>query len=313
MYIMFIKDISSIRKIISHNNCADGTGSALLIKDVCPEAEVLFVQYGTESYLNLPVENGLIFCDISPPAESAHLFVQVGSYVLDHHRSAASVVSLFGDHGRFADENLHPGISGTMLAYSEIWKPSVADRDPEYSAFVEKFARLAGVRDTWQNSSPEWQDACIQSSLMNFMPNTEWIRIGLREIFNRWDSYWSIGKILMDKHLNSVQKAIKGGFNFVSDKGTRVLVFNSKSYTSDATEMLADKYDLIVGFGYSVEGGIGRIILSTRSYSNFDCSLFSRSIGGGGHTKAAGASLIVPSGENPYETIIRLLNKFEAS
>jgi oligoribonuclease NrnB/cAMP/cGMP phosphodiesterase (DHH superfamily) len=307
-------DPNSISTIVTHDNCADGTSSALLLKDALPNANVVFVQYGTEAYINLPAQEGMLFCDISPPADRAEEFIKSGAYVLDHHRTAKHLVESFGDRGIFADENDDVGISGAVLAFREVWLPIKGNSaSQEVKAWVEKFARLAGVRDTWHKKSPEWEDACVQSNLLHFMPNTNWVRYGITGLMESWDEYWAIGRILLEKHMKSVQKALRGGYFFTTDKGTRAVVFNSKSFTSDAAEYLNDKADVVIGFGYEVEAGVGKLILSTRSYGSFDCSALTRRMGGGGHSKAAGASLIVPAGENPYETVTRLLNTYEAS
>jgi oligoribonuclease NrnB/cAMP/cGMP phosphodiesterase (DHH superfamily) len=305
--------VRQVRTVISHDNCGDGTASALLLRDALPDATIQFVQYGTEAYRNLEASPGMLFCDICPPADRAEEFVRAGALVLDHHRTARAVVEQFGPNGVFADEALEPGVSGAMLAYREVWGPLKGTQaDPKVQAWAEKFATLTGIRDTWQNKSPQWDEACRQGSLMHFMPNTDWMRISVSELAANWDTHFEwIGHVLTDRHAKGVQKSLGRSGHYRTERGTRVVIFNSTSHTSDAVESLGAEADLVAGFAYEVENGQERMIISTRSRNNFDCSAFAKMFGGGGHLRAAGFS--VPVGEkSPYNTILELVRQFES-
>lgn len=306
--------IQAVRTIVSHDNCGDGTASALLLRDAIPDAEVQFVQYGTAAYRDLVASPGMLFCDICPPAERAEEFVRAGAIVLDHHRTARAVVEKFGSNGVFADETREPGVSGAMLAYREVWGPLKATQSaPSVQAWAEKFATLTGIRDTWQNKSPLWDEACRQGNLMHFMPNTDWLRISLPELAANWDSHFEwIGHVLTARHTKAVQKSIGRAGQYQTARGTRVVIFNSTAHTSDAVESLGAEADLVAGFAYEVESGQERMSVSSRSRNNFDCSAFAKMFGGGGHLRAAGFS--VPVGEkSPYNTILELISQFEAN
>lgn len=304
--------LRAVQTLVTHDSCGDGTGSALLIKDALPEAEVVFVQHGTDAFKTLQAKPGMLFCDIIPPADRADEFIAAGALVLDHHRTARSVVERFGENGIFADENQEPGVSGTMLAYQHVWKPLCeAEATPWLRGWVEQFATLVGIRDTWQNRDPRWEAACEQNHLLFFMPNTEWLKMGLRHVATEYEHFEWVGEVLARKQAKAVQKSINGGVRLTSRKGSKILVFNSKSNTSDAAEKLGREVDAIIGFGYEADNGVPHLILSCRSHADFDCSAFSRRLGGGGHTKAAGASLPLPENENPYQTILRLVDAYE--
>lgn len=314
---MNLESLKNVRTIISHDNCADGTVSALLLKDVLPEATVQFVQYGTEAYRTLPASPHMLFCDIIPPAERVSEFVEAGAIVLDHHKTARAVVEQFGTNGIFADESAEPGVSGAMLAYREVWKP-LRSESPETTPYllgwVEQFATLTSIRDTWQNKDARWADACRLANLMHFMPNTEWLKFPLLKLATEWaDNFDWIGHVLSDKHAKNVTKTIRRSGSYLSAKGTRMTIFNSTSHTSDAAESLGDQTDVIIGFGFEVENGEEKLILSTRSHTTFDCSAFSRKFGGGGHTRAAGLSVKVVDNESPYRTIVRLVDQYEST
>jgi hypothetical protein len=53
--------------VVTHENCPDGIASAIICKEALPEADVVFVQHGTEALANLPARGGLLFVDIAPP------------------------------------------------------------------------------------------------------------------------------------------------------------------------------------------------------------------------------------------------------
>lgn len=306
--------LRAVKTIVTHDSCADGTGSALLLKDALPEAEVIFVQHGTDAFKTLPATAGMLFCDIAPPADRVDDFIAAVALVLDHHRTAKAIVERFGENGLFADEAREPGISGTVLAYREVWKPlREAEATPWLAGWMENFAVLTGIRDTWQNKDPRWEAACCLANLMHFMPNTEWLKIPIQKLAVDWAAnYEWIGRVLSDKHAKAVQKTIKKSGQYKSAKGTRLVVMNSTSHTSDACETLDQTADLIVGFGYEVENGAEKMILSFRSHTGYNCSALARTYGGGGHTAAAGCSIAVPEGENPYQTIVRSVNLYEA-
>ncbi len=116
-----VEKLSAVRRVIVHANCADGMASAMILHDALPDAEVVFLQHGTAEFLSLPATTGMLFCDISPPADRVAEFVGVGAIVLDHHKTVRDVVEAFGDCGVFADETKEPGVSGALLAYREVW------------------------------------------------------------------------------------------------------------------------------------------------------------------------------------------------
>ena len=78
--------LMAVKTIICHGgNCPDGVASAILLHDVLPDAELKFVQYGTEEQKALRATSGMLFADFSPHAETFQKFVDAGAIVLDHH------------------------------------------------------------------------------------------------------------------------------------------------------------------------------------------------------------------------------------
>lgn len=295
--------LESIKTIITHDRCADGTASAVLLHDALPGAEIRFVQYGTEDHANLPANEGMLFCDFSPPAARAEEFARAGAVVLDHHRTAKDVVLAMGDRGRFGDEATDPGVSGAVLAFRHVWLP-VRGQSP-LRPFAERFATVAGVRDTWQTKNALWRESCAQSQMLSFFPREWWMRTSLEKLSQIWDEQiaW-IGEMLCEKDDDRVRRGIESAWRFTTPKGRRAIVMQGVSLTSDAAEMLGAEVDVVIGFGYGVENGAIKMRLSLRSRGDFDCAAFAQAHGGGGHTKAAGFSRIVsPDDPQPFRFV----------
>jgi hypothetical protein len=286
---------------------------------VLPSAEIVFVNYGTKEHRELPADEGLVFVDFSPPPDRVKEFVAAGSIVLDHHKTAKGVVDAFGEGGVFGDEVSEPGVSGAVLAFRHVWQPLAEGRDAKEKASAERFATLAGIRDTWQNKSPSWDEACWQSSSLFFFG--DWLE--LQHLFANPEELarrQAVGQALTTRHRRDVARAVDKGCRFTSEKGTRVVVIADAVLTSDAAELVDKDADLLIGFSFEAAEGLNAMMrLSTRSHTTFDCSAFAKTHGGGGHTKAAGFNVALPSAssvampaEGPYAFVANLLRAYES-
>ncbi len=106
----------------------------------------------------------------------------------------------------------------------------------------------------------------------------------------------------------------KKGFAWTSKRGTRLLIIPSTGLTSDTAEKQKDGYDLIIGFSYTYDPGVGvpQMIMSLRSHQQFDCATFCKANGGGGHTKAAGCAIeLQADSPNPYKLIPEMIDAYE--
>lgn len=283
-----IEKLKQVRVIITHANCPDGIASAILLHDALPEAGIRFLTHGTKEYRELPAHAGMLFCDIAPPSERVELFRALGAIVLDHHKSAEALVKRFEYHV-FADEKLEPGVSGAVLAYREVWLPLNGDWNSDVIA--KGFARIAGVRDTWQSSSPEFQQANEQAAALTFWPTENWL--ALRSPFsrdgnrNKFMDMLDLGPVLFVKKIDAAKKALSQSWR-TTVEGIRCVIFEGTTLTSDVAELVGNEADLIIGFGFVVEDGKFLLNVSARSHTMFDCAAFANRLGGGGHTKAAG-------------------------
>jgi hypothetical protein len=151
--------LRSVKTIITHDSCPDGTMSALLLKDAYAQAglevEIKFVQYGTQAYKTLTPTPNMMFCDFSPfvpeefidpknpllgkklDQEKLKPWLESDAIILDHHKGAKLFVQALGEERcEFGDEVEHPGVAGAMLAYRHVWLPFYANTTK--AAWAEK-------------------------------------------------------------------------------------------------------------------------------------------------------------------------------
>lgn len=308
-----IEKLRAVTKIVTHKNCPDGVASAMILKDVLPDATIEFQHYDDEAHSNHEPEPGVLFCDFSP-SKTGDLdgWVKAGAIVLDHHKSQREVVERFGELGVFADEHEEPGVCGATLAYREVWAPLMqhpSSSRPINGPTVEEFATLSGIRDTWQKNDPRWREACEQAEAVRFWPEEELVGLPV----GSWPEKLALGSVLFNKRLRGAQKAIDNGWRFITPSGRRVIVFEGLRQTSDAAEILGSEVDFVVGFGFVCESNKPKMIYSTRSHTDFDCSAFATAHGGGGHLRAAGFSISdydPMTAANPYALIHKLLESW---
>jgi hypothetical protein len=314
-------DLSKVRTVVVHADCPDGLGSAMLIHDVLRDAEIKFRTHHTAEYDELPAEPGMLFCDIVPPPERIQEFVDAGAIVLDHHKGVEDVVAKFGAHGVFADEKKDPGVSGARLAWSNIWLPLAeqAYTDANKAAGparirmeqVERFSRLLGIRDTWQNQSELWEESRMVSEVLSFLPTDYWLADHVPYVL---DGEMKMGETLVKRHDALVKRLAEKAFRFDCGTIKLALLPGSKLVVSDAAELLRkENIDIIAGFTFycdkeqghdetcEVQGIIPHLAFSIRTGPAADAVAFARLFGGNGHSRAAGCGFgIAPSTSNPF-------------
>lgn len=297
--------LEGVRTIVTHENCSDGVASALILVDAIPAARVCFVQHNTTGLRDLPAEPGMLFCDIVPPRERVAEFVDAGAIVLDHHRGAREIVEAFGPRGVFADEVREPGVSGATLAFRKVWI-QIRGSNGLNRPVVERFATLAGIRDTWQRPDPRWAEASAQAAALRFWP---WEN--LRDAL--WKGGWSavetmlaIGPVLVAKDAERDKVLIREAYRFEAG-GHRVACFEGLQ-TSDVAEALAGEIDLVLGWHYAIVDGAAKMMISLRGRGSFPLLDFAKRHGGGGHTQAAGFQIAVPpASPDPYTFLQNLV------
>lgn len=314
-------DISKIQRVITHDNCPDGMASAILLKGAFPHVEPEFYHHSQKGYLNLVATPGMLFCDIVPPPKRANEFVRAGAVVLDHHKKAQGIVEMFGNNGVFADEKEEPGVSGASLAFREVLKP-LLDSQIKQSKGEEKrrllfilekaedFARLAGIRDTWQKDNPDFRKASEQAAMLTFFPWDYWVKRDYLDF--DFAGEMDVGKSLLEKRMREATKCANDSLIFET-KGYRVAVFNDPDkLCSDVSEIHRNNgIDVVAGFYYFKDQGQLNITYSLRSNDKFDVGQVANQLGGGGHSKAAGFSMpVFLEDENPFLGFYQIFEKY---
>lgn len=335
-----LEKLKAVRRIIVHGGkCPDGRASAMIAKHayskvVGVEVPIEFVLHSSPEHEALEPEEGMLFIDFSVPHDKADAFLEAGTIILDHHRGAKLedspdshplysnkvVVQKFVEAGlgAFGDEEENPGVCGAVLAYKHLWEPfrqEYRSREmSEESQTIQEFARLAGIRDTWLNKHPDFEEACKQAMALKFWPEDRLLNAEV----SQWVDLMSLGQILWDKNQNTIEKVSDQILHWTSTKGTRVGIFQGTTLSSDMAEYLdtveEDKrVDFLVGFDLKYEGGALKLVLSTRSHAGYNCASFCRHNGGNGHTSAAGCALTFQLFDpNPYKMIMDRVEAYEA-
>ena len=309
-----IEKLRDLEHIVVHDACPDGSASAMILKLCLPNADVQFVQYDSPAHEVLKVQPNTIFADFSPHESQVGDFVRAEAVVLDHHKTQREVVDEFGELGVFGDEGAEPGVCGAVLAFREVWTPLTQYGSPAITTgqfrtvFLPDFAKLAGIRDTWQTQDSRWREACEQAAALHFWPDD--ILLATDPI--NWQEKLSLGSVLFQQKLDIAKRNGDNSFRFSSEVGTRVAVFEGSRTTSDAAEYLDKEVDLVIGFDIFMRGGKPAMIFSTRSHTDFDCATMAKAHGGGGHLRAAGfkweLSLDDP---NPFMLAMKVVEAYE--
>jgi hypothetical protein len=320
--------LDDVKIVVCHRNpdsaCPDGTASAVLLRDVFPDAKILFASHLDVKKI-APPQDKMLFCDVCPRAEDIEGYLAAGAIVLDHHKTDKDTVLRFAaaERGVFGDETLERGVSGAVLAFRYAWFPMAhPEAAPGDAARVDlfdsedrnafEFARLAGIRDTWVRESPDWDVACALAEGLRFwplerIPATPFagrLDIGLAPIFGA-------GEILVDRAHRKAQGDIARG-RIIARGGFTFLIVPTIE-TSDLADIVADEVDLVVGFSHAwdpaTDASSTQLSLRSRGRpgrDRFDCAAFAKHYGGGGHTGAAGCR--VSNIRDPFGAIDKLVS-----
>lgn len=331
-----IEKLRQVKRLITHASCPDGCASALIVKDALPDVEVLFVAHGTEEHRNLEASPGDLYCDFTPFEPRQH-WIDAGVLVLDHHPTQRELTMKFVEAGLGVYGENDRNECGAWLAYEHVWAPIKLGHGPFNPAddgeSVRHFAELAGVRDTWKKDDPRWQAACEQAEELMFFKFENFTLDKFLQYAGFADQVGGrMGARLFEKKLESARKAIGESHTFATQKGTRVLMFQGVTPTSDAAEILEKDWnereqfggaghyqdgdrptDIVAGFHYRVDAGRLKLQFSTRSHTGYDVGAFCKSRGGGGHRAAAGFTVEQSPevGANPYAVFRLLLEEWE--
>lgn len=309
------KMLSEVKTIVSHEHCHDGVASALIAKVALPDAKVVFLRYQSPEHKRFEAEPGLLFVDITPHPESdIDAFVKAKTVVLDHHQGVKDLVARFGERGVYTDE---PGVSGALLAYRHVWFQFHGGDAPH----VREFASLAGIYDTWQRDSEQWEQASAQAAALRFWPFETllpWFHQFIADNGAAFANALNVGYVLRQKEASDVKKLIKHGYRFTSGTtktgSIQVLVVSGKSLINEVADQETEA-DLVMGFHFLCDPD-PQVEWSCRTRKSFPVLDFVKCHGGGGHPKAGGFRVSARGqGVEPYylaELLVRSWAEFSS-
>ena len=119
-----------------------------------------------------------------------------------------------------------------------------------------------------------------------------------------------LGSILVSKEEEKAKSISEKRWTYRTNSGVVIAIVPTRNI-SDASDLLEDECDVVVGFSYTKNepGCFPGLLLSLRGFGSFDCGAFCKAHGGGGHVDSAGCKFETNEDTlNPYKF---LCNKFD--
>lgn len=279
---------------IYHNRDLDGYTSGAIVLKKYPNAKMVGYDYGQPiPWDEIPWNQPIIMVDVSFDMESMLLLnIRSGGNLtwIDHHISAQREYIEFKD-GRV--DFLNFVFDNSIAACEGTWKHLFPDKNMPLAV------QLLGAYDTWRNDDERvWQHEILP------------FQFGMRTLCNSPETFpsylfdgdggideddvWDIveqGKgILKYLEKTNATQCEKNAFEF-EFKGFRAICLNGGGFNSDVFKSVWDeeKYDIMMPFQFN--GKYWTFSLYT-SKDGVDCSTLAKSMGGGGHKKAAGFQVV---------------------
>jgi hypothetical protein len=275
-----VKIEGEIRKVITHDNCADGLMSALILQRCFPNATIQFVQHGSTEQAALVPEPGVLFCDFAPTRESAQAWADAGAYILDHHVHAQDIVALFGERGLFDNERC-----GALLAYEEVMRGG----DFRFG----RLSKLSDVRDRWQKDHSDWEAAQRMHRVLMSVHRDEWLTgDSLAMLLD--EGIAEFGGAMARAEVRNAERIVDTQMSSHAVCGHRIgIAFCGGAMSSMVGEVARQRgYDASVCISVHYDGPDWRpkYVFSMRSAPAVDVGALCKYMDGGGHAQAAGFS-----------------------
>lgn len=294
--------------------CPDGRATGYILQAALPTAHVHEVAYDSRAHRNMVAKPGMLFGDLSPHRSRVADLKNVDPIILDHHKSAADILAQF-PHSVYADEVTEPGVSGAVLALTEVWIPLVGVHRcdacrcalPDESCScpplraMRELAALVGIRDTWQKNHPRFNEASELSAFLEFAALSTLSTMTPVQIL---ETGKRLGPMLRARKLDEAQHAIETSTTITSGRHT-ILLFANTELSSDASTF-APEDTIVCGYDMVHDGPEMRIQFSLRSRNGLDLTPIAKRFGGGGHKAAAGFSVeVTPTWYRDPVSIVR--------
>lgn len=270
--------LTNIQVVCYHSHCPDGFAAAMVAhKNLGNQAEYFPVKY-QQRYPNRVYEGGsvLLFLDYCPTQEEYESLSLVWHtiFVIDHHPGAGWLTTAEVD-GSFVFDLNH---SGAVLTHG--WFSS---HQP-----VPNFLRYIEDRDLWKW---ELEDSRAISAA---------IRNGA-ETFERWQDLMDRFDKIKGQLVRSGRDILQAESSVASHKakealktklkGVPVRFVNATAYQSETAEAMLNMFsDVDVACVFSLTG-LDQVQISLRAREEAECLSLAKTLGGGGHPRAAGARL----------------------
>lgn len=283
---------------IYHSKDLDGYCSGAIVKRKYPDAKLVGYDYGQPFPLTDEEISGqdIVMIDVSlPMAEMFKLSDKCKSLTwIDHHISAIKEFRAYVD-------------GGTKIGISAILEDGIAACEGGWKYFfpdepMPTAVWLLGIYDTWRNKSEifDWDTKVmpfqygmrmICSSAETFpqdlFSNEQNIDISYADAY--CSKITESGKLILSYQKTQNERACKMSFE-TEFEGLKAICLNNGGANSQVFESVYDesKHDVMIPFVFT--GKHWTFSLYTTK-NEVDCSIIAKSMGGGGHKKAAGFQL----------------------
>jgi len=263
--------------ILFHQNCADGTASAL----------AAYLYFGDEQTEYIPVNHGespppmqqgttIYLLDFSYPRDILDELVQQHEViVLDHHKTAKD--DLLG-YGNLTEKVFDMERSGAMIS----WQYFFPDDD------IPKLFYYIQDRDLWQWQYKETKAISAFLKMIGYNHFREWLPYLSDHCFDR---ILEQGNAIAMYQEQCVKNQAKGFYWGTLPSGRQIWMNNCNHLISETChKFLHTNKDVKVCCCWFVING-EKTVYSFRSKKGYDCSKIAKELGGGGHAQASGASI----------------------
>ena len=270
---------------VYHSADHDGKGSAAIVKYVHKDCELLGFNYDQEiPYDEIEKHQDIVICDVSFPMEFMFKLNREKNLVwLDHH---ASAINAYDEYMKTHDEGF--GIKGlrsiTNAAIELTWQYFIPDKE------VPLGVKLLALNDLFDLKDKRVRpfEFAFQSLGVNRPYEKVW-----RDLFENnidVDLMVEKGTAILSYIKNRDYRLVRNMAFEGKFQNLRFLAANMAQAGSDFFDSLDNvkNYDFMVSFSLNKRNKWNFSFRTTRD--DVDVSLIAKTLGGGGHKKASGAS-----------------------
>jgi len=298
--------LKKVTKVYSHKSCPDGTAGAMIciraFASIGMDVDLEFVQYSSSEHEGLEPAPGQLFVDITPPTSRWQEWKGLDPIVLDHHDGAAreAVEGLRGVHGNIDQ-------SGASLAFDHVMAPLVTGSAQALAAGLRldlwrEFARMAAIRDTWQEDHEDFEKAQGMMRCLAFHGSKDLIQ-QCRDGTVDLEGMFTLSKKLHENAIRKAELLAHSAYFWTTtfrDRTYKLGILNcTENVVSEACHSLLNDHgcDVAASYFYAEKDGDGKIHVSLRSRQlgksgTIDVSKVAAAFpGGGGRQPTAGFRL----------------------